>query len=73
MDIAGIIKKRRGDLGITQHQLAELSGLQIPRIGQIEREIHNVTWDEVTKIAKVLGITHVKAWETIDRELETGV
>lgn len=70
MNHAKVMKKRRDDLKITQEEVANMTGLSMFRIGQIEREVDNLTWNEVALIGKALSLTTVKAWKLIHAELE---
>ena len=55
-DIIQIIKDRRDILNITQSSLAELSGVGLRTIKQIEGGKGNPTLETIEKIADVLGL-----------------
>ncbi len=50
------LKKRRGVLGITQDQLAELSGVGLRTLKALESGKGNPTFETVTKLAEILGM-----------------
>jgi len=50
------LKKRRINLGVTQQQIAELSGVALRTIKQIENNNGNPTNETIRKIADVLGM-----------------
>ena len=56
MDLSETMKQRRTELGITQQDLAELSGVSICTIKDIERGIGNPSLSNVKKILEVLGM-----------------
>ena len=56
MDLPETMKQRRTELGITQQDLAELSGVSICTIKDIERGIGNPSLSNVKKILEVLGM-----------------
>jgi transcriptional regulator with XRE-family HTH domain len=51
-----VLKKRREVLGITQEDLAELSGVGLRTIKALERGNSNPTFKTLTKLADVLGM-----------------
>lgn len=54
--ISKVIKERRKTLGITQAQLAELSGISVNTLYKLERDESNPTIEVLVKIAEVLGM-----------------
>ena len=56
MDLSETMKQRRTELGITQQDLAELSGVSICTIKDIERGNGNPSLSNVKKILEVLGM-----------------
>lgn len=56
MDLSQMMKQRRAELGITQLDLAEMSGLGICTIKDIERGKANPSLSTVIKILEVLGM-----------------
>jgi transcriptional regulator with XRE-family HTH domain len=50
------LKNRRQNLGVTQEQLAELSGVALRTIKEIESGNSNPTLATLSKIADVLGM-----------------
>lgn len=50
------IKERRAALGITQQQVADLAGISINTLYQLERGQSNPTIDVLAKVADVLGM-----------------
>lgn len=70
MKFGQIIKKRRKSLGISQEEIAKVSGISKFRVGEIEREANdNVMLEELCKIGRVLMLNRVKAWIELDKEL----
>jgi transcriptional regulator with XRE-family HTH domain len=51
------IKQRRGELGISQEELAFRSGLHRTYISDIERGSRNLSLENIEKLAKALEIT----------------
>ncbi|GHT49748.1 hypothetical protein FACS189440_15980 [Bacteroidia bacterium] len=63
MEIHQIIKERRSLLGITQQDLADISGIGLRTIKQIETGKGNPAFNTLRKIADVLGmdvVLHIK-------------
>lgn len=56
------LKKRREDLGLTQGQLFEQTGITAAYISQIERAQANPTLDMMVKLAQAVGL---EAWDMI--------
>lgn len=56
MDIGNKIKERRGVLNITQEYLADLSGVGLRTIVQIENNKGNPSLATLSKIAGILGM-----------------
>lgn len=56
MDIGNKIKERRGVLNITQEYLADLSGVGLRTIVQIENNKGNPSVATLSKIAEILGM-----------------
>ena len=61
------LKKRREDLGLTQGQLFEQTGITAAYISQIERAQANPTLDMMVKLAPAVGL---EAWDMIRPEGE---
>ncbi|QAR32705.1 transcriptional regulator [Geovibrio thiophilus] len=55
-DFGKIIRERRKELGLTQTQLAQLSGVGLRFISELERGKENVRLGYAIKIASNLGI-----------------
>jgi y4mF family transcriptional regulator len=55
-ELTNILKQRRNQLGITQNDLAELSGIALRTIKLVESGKNNPTLDTVIKLAEVLGM-----------------
>lgn len=55
-DLIKVLRKRREILGVTQEHLAELSGVGLRTIRQIENNNGNPTIETLYKIADVLGL-----------------
>lgn len=67
MDIALIIKSRRAKLKISQVDLAELSGVSICTIKDIERGVGNPSLSVLEKICDVLGLViNIDIRRTVD-------
>lgn len=63
MNIADIIKHRRQELKISQSDLAEMAGVGIATVKDIERGVGNPSLKMMEKIADVLGMEidiHIK-------------
>lgn len=56
MDFATSISTRRKKLGISQNDLAEMSGVSLATIKNIERGKGNPSFETVEKILSVLGL-----------------
>lgn len=56
MDLATSISARRKILGISQNDLAEMSGVSIATIKNIERGAGNPSFETAEKILSVLGL-----------------
>ncbi|MBP5488783.1 MAG: helix-turn-helix transcriptional regulator [Bacteroidales bacterium] len=56
MGLATSISSRRKILGISQNDLAEMSGVSIATIKNIERGAGNPSFETVKKILSVLGM-----------------
>ncbi len=54
--IADEIKKRREALGLSQKELSEKTGLSQYIISKVEKNIDNVSFKYITKIAHTLGL-----------------
>ncbi|RNB90214.1 XRE family transcriptional regulator [Brevibacillus nitrificans] len=60
------IRSLRLDLGLSQEQLGERSGLHTNYIGQIERGEKNLTLETLLKIARSLGTSLEQLLHSID-------
>ncbi len=56
MDIADQIKARRKVLSISQSDLAEMSGVSLATVKNIERGAGNPSYETVAKLLDVLGL-----------------
>ena len=56
MDIAQVIKRRRKTLAISQQDLAEIAGIGLATLKDIERGKGNPSLATVSKIMEVLGM-----------------
>lgn len=56
MDLVKVIKSRRKTLEISQHDLAEMAGIGLATIKNIERGKGNPSIGTVSKIMEVLGM-----------------
>lgn len=56
MELGIIIRERREALEVTQHVVAELSGISVNTLSAIETGRANPTVDVVQRIAEVLGL-----------------
>lgn len=67
MDLRGVIKVRRKVLGVSQQDLAEMAGLGVATIKDIERGKGNPSLSTVTRILDVLGMELVfKVRQTVE-------
>lgn len=55
-ELANIIRKRREELNITQKDLAEMSGVNLRSISNIESGVSNPSLEVLNKIAEILGL-----------------
>ena len=55
-ELVRTLKKRRAILGVTQEQLAELSGVGLRTLKSLESMKSNPTLETLTKLADVLGM-----------------
>jgi len=56
IELAGILKKRREELGITQKDLAEMSEVHLRTLSTIESGKANPSLGAINKILDVLGL-----------------
>jgi len=56
MSLREIIKERRGVLGISQLDLAEMADISLATVKDIERGVGNPSMKTVTRILEVLGL-----------------
>lgn len=56
MDLKDVMKTRRKALAISQQDLAELSGVSLPTVKEIERGHGNPSLATVSKLLDVLGM-----------------
>ncbi len=56
MSLAEVIKSRRKTLNISQHDLAEMAGIGLATIKNVERGKGNPSIGTVSKIMEVLGM-----------------
>lgn len=56
MDLREVIRNRRKVLGISQQDLAEMSGISLPTVKDIERGIANPSLSTISKLLDVLGL-----------------
>lgn len=56
MDLREVVKERRGVLGISQIDLAEMSGISLATVKDIERGAGNPSMKTVMRILEVLGL-----------------
>ena len=55
-EFGGRVRARRSELGLSQEQLAEASGLHRTYVGSLERGERNVALVNILRLAKGLGI-----------------
>ncbi len=56
MDLRAVVKERRSVLGISQLDLAEMAGISLATVKDIERGAGNPSMKTVTQILEVLGL-----------------
>lgn len=56
MNLREVIKARRKVLGISQLDLAEMSGISLPTVKDIERGLANPSLSTISKLLDVLGM-----------------
>ena len=59
MNLREVIKARRKVLGISQQDLAEMSGISLPTVKDIERGLANPSLSTISKLLDVLGMEMV--------------
>ena len=64
MNLREVIKARRKVLDISQQDLAEMSGISLPTVKDIERGLANPSLSTISKLLDVLGM------EIVDRLLQ---
>jgi len=52
-----MLRARRRQLGLTQDELADLSGVSVRFLGELERGKPSVRLDHVLAVARTLGLT----------------
>ena len=63
MELREVVKERRGVLGISQIDLAEMAGISLATVKDIERGVGNPSMKTVLRILEVLGLEmkfHIK-------------
>ena len=55
-ELIDALKKRRAILGVTQEQLAEISGVGLRTLKALESDKSNPTYETLSKLAEVLGM-----------------
>jgi transcriptional regulator with XRE-family HTH domain len=55
-ELIDALKKRRAILGVTQEQLAEISGVGLRTLKALESGKSNPTYETLSKLAEVLGM-----------------
>ena len=56
MNLREVIKTRRKVLDISQQDLAEMSGISLPTVKDIERGLANPSLSTISKLLDVLGM-----------------
>ena len=56
MNLREVVKDRRGVLGISQLELAEMAGISLATVKNIERGVGNPSMKTVARILEVLGL-----------------
>lgn len=56
MNLREVIKARRKVLGISQQDLAEMSGSSLPTVKDVERGLANPSLSTISKLLDVLGM-----------------
>jgi transcriptional regulator with XRE-family HTH domain len=56
MNLREVVKNRRGVLGLSQLDLAEMAGISLATVKDIERGAGNPSMKTVAKILEVLGL-----------------
>lgn len=56
MDIRDVVKERRRVMGISQQDLAEMAGISLATVKDIERGVANPSMKTVARILEVLGL-----------------
>ncbi len=74
-DLQGVfgdhLKSLRKSKGLTQEKLAELCGISVQYLGDVERGKANATINVLGKIAQALGISVAELFDTAEFQLST--
>lgn len=55
--LAGVLEKRRQEVGISQEELAKRAGISRTYLSDIERGLRNISISTLTKLAQAMDIT----------------
>jgi transcriptional regulator with XRE-family HTH domain len=66
--LATNVQTLRIEAGVTQEKLAEMGGLHRTYVSHVERQLANVTIDNVQKLADVLGVPVGRLLEPLKRD-----
>jgi transcriptional regulator with XRE-family HTH domain len=61
--LAANVQSLRISAGVTQEKLAEMGGLHRTYVSHVERQLANVTIDNVQRLADVLGVSVARLLE----------
>jgi DNA-binding XRE family transcriptional regulator len=53
-ELGTTLRARRQELGLSQRDVAQISGVQQAKISRVERDVANPTWNTLRKLASVL-------------------
>src|SRR5579885_2209340 len=65
--LSEVLRDRRGQLGLSQSELAKRAGLHRTYVSEVERATHNMTLDTLTKLADALQTTVLSLLESADQ------
>ena len=71
-NLGSVVKERRQELGFSQEELAERSGLHRTYITDIERGVRNITLKSATKVADALELSLTSIFAKVERDHEFG-
>jgi predicted transcriptional regulator len=71
MNVSGVIRKRRNDLGLSRKDLATAAGVSYNRMERIENDdiSPSIVNGDLARISGVLSLPTIAAWSKIEEEI----